>query len=391
MRTPWSPLALLLFLPAQAPAARLAQEPKPARVRIADRCRAALAELHARSDFPGGSLALILPDGSEVELSVGVSSIEEKRAMQPADRMCAGSIGKTFVAAAMLRLAQQGKLDLDDKIAKHLGEREWFARLPNAETITIRQLLRHTSGIPRYVFKRTFWQDLLENPDKEWRPAELVGYVLGDRARFEAGKGWAYADTNYIVAGMILEKAAGESMYDYVRTHFLAPHRLDRTVAQDGREIPGLVQGYTGGLMQRFGMPQRVLEKGKFVFNPQFEWCGGGFVSTPRDLARWARVLWSGKAFAGPYLESVLETTPAERYFGPGSGYGLGVIVRKTAAGASLGHDGVFPGYASTMAWFPQAKIAAAFQINRDDARETKVRMHRELVRFVEIAKKELE
>jgi Beta-lactamase len=92
--------------------------------------------------------------------------------MKPTDRMLAGSVGKTFAAATALQLIKEGKIGLDDKIEKYLGREQWFARLPNAKDITIRQLMNHTSGLVRYEFKEQFTKDLTANPEKVWRPDE---------------------------------------------------------------------------------------------------------------------------------------------------------------------------------------------------------------------------
>src|SRR5690606_34417756 len=122
-----------------------------------------------------------------------------KAAMKPTDRMLAGSTGKTFAAATALQLVKEGKIGLDDKVSKYLGAEEWFERLPNANDITVRQLMNHTSGLVRYEFKDQFTKDLTANPDKSWRPEELVTYLFGESPPFAAGEGWDYSDTNYIV------------------------------------------------------------------------------------------------------------------------------------------------------------------------------------------------
>lgn len=87
-------------------------------------------------------------------------------------------------------MVKEGKIGLDDKIEKYLGSEPWFSRLPNATSITVRQLMNHTSGLVRYEFKDQFTKDLTANPEKTWKPAELVSYLLGEKAPFEAGKGW---------------------------------------------------------------------------------------------------------------------------------------------------------------------------------------------------------
>ena len=105
-----------------------------------------------------------------------------------------------------------------------------------------------------------------------------------------------------------------------------------------------------------------LLPDGRFAINPQFEWAGGGFASTAGDLARWARDLYTGKALSPTLLALMLEGVPAR--LGPGSRYGLGVILSDSPAGPSQGHSGFFPGYLTEMAYFPNLNVAAALQVN---------------------------
>ena len=162
-----------------------------------------LDEWHKAGSFPGATLCVVIANGESFSLAVGFSDRETRTAMKPTDRMPAGSVGKTFVAATALQLIKAGKIGLDDRIEKYLGREPWFARLPNAKDITVRQLMNHTSGLVRYEFKEQFTKELTANPDKVWKPAELVAYLLDEKPPFEAGKGWNYSDTNYIVLVMI--------------------------------------------------------------------------------------------------------------------------------------------------------------------------------------------
>ena len=123
-------------------------------------------------------------------------------------------------------------------------------------------------------------------------------------------------------------------------------------------------------------------------FNPEFEYSGGGYVNTPLDLARWARLLYSGKAFEGEYLDEMLDAVPAR--LGRNGRYGISVRVRETAAGRMLGHDGNYPGFTSTMGYFPELQVAGAFQINTCDPRSLQLPMHRLLVECADIVKEEL-
>src|SRR5690348_17092293 len=202
-----------------------------------------LEEWHAAGSFPGATLGVVLANGESFGLAVGVSDRETKKPMLPNDRMLAGSVGKTFAAATALQLIKEGKIGLDDKIEKYLGREEWFARLPNAREITVRQLMNHTSGLVRYEFRGQFTKDLTSNPEKVWKPAELVSYLLEEKAPFEAGKGWDYSDTNYIVLGMIIEKVTGKKFYDEATRRLLKPLRLSDTIPQDGPRLKGVIQG----------------------------------------------------------------------------------------------------------------------------------------------------
>ena len=165
-----------------------------------------MEEWHKTGSFPGATLGVVLSNGESFALAVGFSDRDTKTPMRPDSRMLAGSVGKTFAAATALQLIKEGKIGLDDKIEKYLGHEPWFSRLPNARDITVRQLMNHTSGLVRYEFKDQFTKDLTANPEKIWRPAELLSYLLDEKPPFEAGKGWDYSDSNYIVLGMIIGK-----------------------------------------------------------------------------------------------------------------------------------------------------------------------------------------
>ena len=115
-------------------------------------------------------------------------------------------------------------------------------------------------------------------------------------------------------------------------------------------------------LANEFGLPERTLVNGRLSFNPATEWTGGGFVSTPRDLARWAAILFSGAALGEPYLDDLLNFKPLGD--DPAVSYGLGCYRWETPFGPALGHTGEAPGYRSVMAWFPIHEKALAIQIN---------------------------
>ena len=324
--------------------------------------QAKLDEWHKAGKFPGATLGVVLANGESFALAVGYSDRDSKTPMKPDDRMLAGSVGKTFAAATALQLVKEGKIGLDDKIEKYFGKEPWFDRLPNARDITVRQLMNHTSGLVRYEFKETFTKDLTANPMKVWTPEERLAYLFGEKAKFEAGKGWDYSDTNYIVLGMIIEKVTGRRFFDEANRRVLKPLKLKDTIPQEGPVMKRVVQGYAGP-NNPFGGKDAMIENGKFVVNPQLEWTGGGYASTSEDLARWAKMMYEGKAFDASLLPQVLDGVAAPM-LGRETKYGLGVIIRQTQAGTSYGHSGFFPGYLTDMMYFPDQKIAIAAQVN---------------------------
>src|SRR5262247_2668775 len=117
-----------------------------------------LREFQDKSGFPGAIAGVYFADGSSLAVAVGYADRDTKKQMRESDRLHAGSVGKTFFAALALQLVSQRRLSLDDPIAKYLGREPWFQHLPNANAITVRMLLNHTSGLPSYGNK--FIQEL---------------------------------------------------------------------------------------------------------------------------------------------------------------------------------------------------------------------------------------
>jgi D-alanyl-D-alanine carboxypeptidase len=358
---------------------------KPGTAALKQALQTKLDEWHKAGSFPGATLGVVLANGEAFGLAVGYSDRDAKTPMKPNDRMLAGSVGKTFAAATALQLVKEGKIGLDDKIEKYLGGESWFSRLPNAKDITVRQLMNHSSGLVRYEFKEQFTKDLTANPAKAWKPAELVSYLLGEKAPFDAGKGWDYSDTNYIVLGMIIEKVTGKRFYDEANRRLIKPLRLTDTIPQDGPRLKNVIQGYAGP-NNPFGGKDAMIQNGMFTINPQFEWTGGGYVSTSLDLARWAKLMYEGKAYSAELLPQVLDGVPAPM-LGRETKYGLGVIIRRTQAGVSYGHSGFFPGYMTDMMYFPDQKVAVAVQVNTSVGRSLGRPLSRVLVEAMEIVK----
>jgi D-alanyl-D-alanine carboxypeptidase len=355
-------LLAALALPAVARAQEPAHSPE-----ISARVQAVLDSLYGTGTVPGVTLGIALSDGSVLGFAAGEADTARSVALRPEDRMLAGSVGKTYVAAVALQLAAEGRLRLDDPVATYLAERPWFARLPNARDVTVRMLMNHTSGIERYEFDPRFAADLTAQPDRVWRPEEQIAYILDKEAPFPAGQGWTYSDTNYLLLGLVIEAVTGAALNAEIARRVLRPLELNETAPADRRTLPGLVQGYAGP-NNPFGGSDAMIRDGQFAFNPQFEWAGGGYYTSARDLARWARLAYTGHAFPDSLLAQALAGVPA-RGLGPGARYGLGVIVQETTLGTAHGHSGFFPGYLTEVRYYPQYGFAVAVQVNTSHGR----------------------
>ena len=350
---------------------------------LQQRLQHALDQVREERGFPGAVLGVAQADGTSFALATGVSDREKGTAMTTDLLLLQGSIGKTYVAATALQLVKEGKLDLDSKIATLLSGEAWLSRLPNVQEITVRMLMNHTSGLVRYEFQEAFTRDLSAHPEKTWRPAELVAYVLDSPAPFPAGTKWEYSDTNYIVLGLVVEKVTGAKLADEIDRRLLRPLELAHTVPSDRRRIPGLSQGYAGE-GNPFGGVDAMLREGEMAINPQFEWAGGGYASTAEDLARWIRAFHSGTVVDRELLEKAREGVPAPM-LGKDVRYGLGVIVLETPVGPAYGHSGFFPGYCAEAYWFPELGAAMALQINSSDVGKMKGSPRAMLLRLAQV------
>lgn len=335
--------------------------------RLEDAVRGYLADAFAESATrPGISVGFCTSAAGRDagSVAIGLADREITRPLEADDRLLSGSIGKTYVAILALQLVATGELDLDAKANRYLAGETWFTELANADEITIRSLLEHSSGLTRYVYKAELQRAVIQDPDRVWTPASRLEFIRDDPARFDVGRGFGYADSNYIVLGAILERITGQDLYTALDRRVLGPAGLHDTVPADSRRVAGLVPGYLG-TPEVFGIGPKSIVDGAFVINPQLEWAGGGFASTARDLARWAWRFGQGCDLPRPLWRRATTGIPAGRL----GRYGFGVILRDTQLGPSLGHSGTMPGYLAAMAFYPELDLAVAVQTNTDDWR----------------------
>ncbi len=320
----------------------------------------ARGELDARlkgSSIPGVTMAIYVPTRFSQPIAVanGWSDYAAQAPMTPESRMLAGSVGKTFYAAAALRLVDMGKLDLDRPLAWYLPD----GGIPGAEHVTVRMLLSHRSGYGEY--DNTFMDALIADPAR----VRTLDDWIGPLRRNTPGKpgSFRYSDINFVLVAHVIDQAAGMPAADFIREQFLVPYKLEGTAAADRRDLPGLVQAYAGP--QNFFGRDPMIESGLLLYNPQFESGGGGFVSTSTDLARWITLFGTATLFSDSLWRQASVATHTDST--TGAGYGLGIHIDPTPAGIAFGHSGYIPGYVSWARWYPGPSIAVAMQVNTSD------------------------
>ena len=325
-----------------------------------------LDELQAKYKFPGATFALVFKDNNFIRLASGENDMAAKTKMTIDEMMCGGSTGKIFVAPVVLQLVNEKKISLDDKAIKYFEKDEWYKGIPNYDKITIRHLLNHTAGIPEYIIKETFGKDIVNNPDKVWKPEELLSYILNKPATNPAGEGWSYADANYIVLGMIIERVCNNTFYNELDKRILKPMKLAKTIPQNSRKVKGVAQGHSGD-SPYLTAPATVIKDGEFFVNPQFEWTGGGLFTNPIDLASWAKYLWRGDFLPKELNDQMKQAVSFQTGKPDNTGYGFGLMRFPTQKyGVLYTHGGIMFGYLTEVFYLEKYDISFAIQINTD-------------------------
>jgi len=311
------------------------------------------------SNGMGLSAAVIMPDG---ETWSGVSGVSHGITKITTDmRFSAGSIEKMFAASTIMQLVQEGKLTLEDPLYK------WLPAYPYVDsTITIRQLLNHTSGLYHYVDNKDFWKAWFEEPSKFWT---LEGIVLTfNREPYSPrGTGWHYSQTGYNLLRMIIRKITGSEISTVNRDRFFIPSGLTNTFTSMGETLPGnIAHGWYD--------TDNDLEYEDFFSiqrTPFASGIGGEVWSTAEDLAKWARKLFHDKSVVSQgSLDQMLtfySPCTGEEFFCAGYGLGVGKFNPLLIYGLeAYGHGGHGPGYAAACIYLPDYKVCIGIMDNTD-------------------------
>jgi len=253
--------------------------------------------------------------------------------LRAGDSFRIGSLTKSYVAAVVLQLVGEGRVALDDPVAKYLP-----GIVPGADRITIRELLGHMSGLPDFdglpaVVAPYIGGDL----GYVWSPRALIDLAVAQRPASAPGGAFSYSNTNYLVAGLIVEQVTGAPLGDVLRRRIFQPLRLRHTAF-----------GLTGTSPRPGAHGYTVVPDGSRLdvttLTP-YSWAAGAIVSTAGDVARYYRALLAGRVVRPALLRSMLSAVPDPNGDFPGQGYGLGIARFPTRCGVAWGHNGDTPGY----------------------------------------------
>lgn len=259
-----------------------------------------------------------------------------------------GSITKTFIATVLLQLVDEGRLALDDPAGRYLPEYGLDQR------ITVRMLLQHTSGLFNYTGEGNpdgtvepgiplQGEEFRKNQYRTYSPRELVGVALARPARFEPGTSWSYSNTNFVLAGQLIERLTGRSYAAQVEKRILKPLRL-RETSFPGRN-PRLPGPHAHGYYTYWHDDDfRLIDV--TTVNPTWAGAAGEMISTTKDLDRFIVALLGGELLPADLLAQMREAVPV----GPTEGYGLGLAtqdVGQDCGGVYEGHTGGMHGYQS--------------------------------------------
>jgi len=312
-------------------------------------------------DVAGLQAAVRLPSGEMWLGTAGVAEYSPDRALDDDDQLAIASVTKTFVAALILQLAEEGKIDLDAPFGRY------FRDAPRKDRVTVRQLLSHTSGIynywanPRYgETTRAWWESPnaggLKARTHRWTYEEMMDLVKS--GEFKPGKDYQYSNTNYLILGKVAEAVEGMPLHKQLRQRFFRPLGLDDTIYQPAQKPradaahghwawPG---GHTDHTRDSRYVP--------FMAAASIADAAGAMASNARDLAEWSAALYGGEVLSD---EMLAEMTTFRR---PGN-YGLGAYPAAYSGHLGIGHRGGIRGYESSMFYFPRTGVSVVLLSNQ--------------------------
>jgi CubicO group peptidase (beta-lactamase class C family) len=336
-------------------------------------CPAAIRTINAAAakTMRQGSPGMIVEVARNGELlfsgTYGMADLEHGAPVNRETVFKLASITKQFTAAITLSLVEEGKLKLDDRLAKHVPE------LPVAAGVRIYDLLVHTSGIPDYSEDRAGEK----NKSVERSRAEMLAWIgkLTPQLAFQPGSRWAYSNSNYTLLGLIAERVSGRSLDELFRERLFKPAGMVATAFDNPTDVvPHRADGYRRAKDSPTGFRHAAW------ISPTIPGPAGGLRGTARDIIRWNHALFGGKILKEPTLRSMIapglladgRTTmfgmPEDWQKGMASDYALGFFIKRTKAGVRIGHPGDVDGFSTWAAHYPASGVTIVQLINSQSA-----------------------
>ncbi|MFD9224165.1 serine hydrolase domain-containing protein [Streptomyces sp. NPDC060064] len=299
--------------------------------------------------------------------TAGVANLRTGRERLPQDRFRVGSITKTFVATVVLQLEAEGRLSLDDTVE------QWLPGVVrgnghDGRRITLRQLLNHTSGIYNYTgdpgfLEKVFGDGFFQHRYDTWTPRQLVGLAMGHRPEFTPGTAWKYSNTNFILAGMVVERVTGRPYGSEIERRILRPLQLRAT------SVPGTearMPRPSGRAYSKLSEDPKAKIHDVTELNPSAAGSAGEMVSDSADLQRFYRALLKGELLPQRQLREMTTTVPTDPKE-PYNRYGLGLMRHTTSCGTEVwGHGGGIHGSASEALITRDGSHSLALNFNGD-------------------------
>jgi D-alanyl-D-alanine carboxypeptidase len=324
---------------------------------LATLLKAKLVQQRTNLNVKGLGAAVRFPDGSIWADGAGISSQFPIDSMDAEHVFGLGSITKTITAATVMQLADEGLVHLDSSISTYIGP---FTNVN--PSITIRQLLRHQSGIFDFVYSPNFNSSINSASAEVWTHQEVMDNFV-QAPYFAPGAGWRYSNTNYVLLAMIVEQVTGEIFHDVVRARILQPHGLSE-FAYLPYEQPSNPFAHVWLDLDGNG----TVEDAHNIFSNFDSYHtatgpAGSYYCNPTDVARWLHLLLATDSILSPDMLTQAKTTVTSN-LNAGTRYGLGLMQRNFSNQQAFGHGGD-SGY-SGMAWYFPARDLTIVVLNND-------------------------
>ncbi|HEX5825650.1 MAG TPA: serine hydrolase domain-containing protein [Candidatus Limnocylindrales bacterium] len=339
---------------------------EPRATALAAQLQATLEHVRAKLAVPGVSVTILFPDGSEWTGAGGLADVANRTPVTPATAFAFASMSKTFTSALILQLVAEGRLHLNDSAALFLPP----LKKPIDRRITIAMLLDHTSGLHDFFLNPKIDKPLQSQPNRAWTTDEVLSYV--GKRYFPPGRGWHYSNTNYLLLGLIAERITGAPLAAAIRTRLLEPAGLTTTWYQ-AAEKPraALAHGYRLPGVKLTVRPIDLDDgSGIAPFRSVVTAAAGAgsLAGTSGDLARWARLLYSGEILGADGTAVLLGGFGATATYRPTVPYGYGVQAVVVDGHPSFGHSGRLLGFRGAVRHFPVDGLTIAVLTNQSRA-----------------------